>query len=105
MNEKKNDQVSTPVSTPVATPVATPVSTPVSKIDLLNRVDLFVKTHNAEVIEFHEIISTNWKNWKSRELATIESAIRGIANDLDRLMNSIPAAKLDGKDESKAKPR
>ena len=89
-NEKKNDQVSTPVSTPV------------SKIDLLNRIDLFVKQNNAEVIEFHEIISTNWENWKSRELATIESAIRGIANDFDRLINSIPSAKLDGKDNSKA---
>ena len=90
MNEKnEKNEKSTPVSTP-------------AKIDLLNRIDLFVKQHNAEVIEFHEIISTNWKNWKSRELATIESAIRGIANDLDRLLNSIPGAKLDGKDESKA---
>lgn len=55
----------------------------------------------SQVADIHADISQNWKALKSREWATIESAIRGIGNDLDRLNNALPKinnpkAKTDG---------
>ena len=42
------------------------------------------------IIEYHNRIADLWKANKDRNLATVESAIRGIGTDIERLSQALP---------------
>ena len=88
----------------VVNEVVNAIPVDLSKSAYIDKVNQFVKANKQTVLDLHKTISTNWLMWKSREVATVESAIRGIANDMQRLAEALPKAKLDGKDDTKVSP-
>ncbi len=53
-------------------------------------VQTWIDTNANIVMEFHKEISQLWTANKDRNLATVESAVRGILADIGRLSESIP---------------
>ena len=47
------------------------------------------------ITEYHGRISTQWKANKDRNLATVESAVRGIGIDIERLTIALPKLGTD----------
>jgi hypothetical protein len=50
----------------------------------------WLSINENQIIEFHNRIADLWKANKDRNLATVESAIRGIGTDIERLGIALP---------------
>lgn len=98
MNEvKKNDQVLSPdqqfsaITEKKVDLKKTPASLNILKADLQSWLNA-----NADVMAtHHKTISDLWAGNKDRNLATVESAVRGILADIGRLSESLPKLGTD----------
>ena len=51
---------------------------------------LWIAVNEPIITAIHDAISVQWKANKDRSLATVESAIRGIGKDIERLSIAVP---------------